>query len=50
MEKTIIGKEAKELDKKNITERMRLDRNSGKKIIAAIMIYILSMILFYFYL
>ena len=51
MEKTIIiGKEAKELDEKNIAERMKLERNSVKKIFAALFIYILFMVIFYFYL
>jgi hypothetical protein len=44
-----IGIEAQELDKKSISERMKVERSSIKKFIGALMIYSLFMVLFYFF-
>ncbi|MBY8983146.1 MAG: hypothetical protein KGD57_09370 [Candidatus Lokiarchaeota archaeon] len=43
-----IGMEAKELDEKKIVERLKLERKSIKKMIIAILFYILVMIGFNF--
>jgi len=41
-----IGKEAKELDKKHISERVRVKRSSLKKVLIAIIFY--SIMMFFF--
>ena len=43
-----IGKEARELDKKPISERLRIERRSIKKITVALLFYCIIMVLFYF--
>jgi hypothetical protein len=43
-----IGKEARELDKKPIKERMKIEGRSIKKIGYALIFYSITMILFYF--
>ena len=43
-----IGKEARDLDKKSISERMKIERRSIKRLAGAIVIYFLTMISFYF--
>ena len=45
-----IGREAKELDEKDIMERIRVEKRSIKRMIGAIIIYTLTMFLFYFFL
>jgi len=45
-----IGKEAKELDEKNIVERLKIEKDSLLKIIGALLIYALVMFLFSIYL
>ncbi|MFX1573828.1 MAG: hypothetical protein ACFFB0_13850 [Promethearchaeota archaeon] len=45
-----IGKEAKELDQKSISERIKIGKHSIKKIIGALLIYGFTMTLFYFFL
>ncbi len=45
-----IGKEARELDEKKIMERIRLEKRSIKKVIFALMIYFLTMYIFYIFL
>lgn len=42
-----IGKEARELDEKPIIDRMKVEKNSIKKIGIALFCYSLIMILFY---
>ncbi|MFW9873577.1 MAG: hypothetical protein ACFFG0_10770 [Candidatus Thorarchaeota archaeon] len=41
-----IGKEARELDKKPISERLKVESTSIKKIIFALLFYVLTMMLF----
>jgi hypothetical protein len=41
-----IGKEAKELDTKPISERIRLEKRSYKKLLGAIAFYGIGMLLF----
>lgn len=43
-----IGKEAQELDMKNISERMKISKSSLKKIFGAILVYLMFMTLFFF--
>ncbi len=43
-----IGKEARELDEKPISERLRVERQSIKKIVVALLFYCIIMMLFYF--
>ncbi|MFX1555043.1 MAG: hypothetical protein ACFFBV_14045 [Promethearchaeota archaeon] len=43
-----IGKEARELDEKPITERLRIERRSIKKISVALLFYCIVMVVFYF--
>ena len=43
-----IGKEARELDEKPISERLRIERRSIKKISVALLFYCIIMVLFYF--
>ncbi|MFX0028665.1 MAG: hypothetical protein ACFE8B_05620 [Candidatus Hermodarchaeota archaeon] len=43
-----IGREAQELDKKTIIERMKIQRRSINKIALAISFYLVVMIIFYF--
>lgn len=43
-----VGKEARELDEKPIKERMKIEKRSIKRIGYALIIYSLTMILFYF--
>ncbi|MFX0040226.1 MAG: hypothetical protein ACFFAB_12875 [Candidatus Heimdallarchaeota archaeon] len=43
-----VGKEAQELDEKPIKERMKIERRSVKRIGYALIIYSISMIIFYF--
>ncbi|MFX0020002.1 MAG: hypothetical protein ACFFAK_04905 [Promethearchaeota archaeon] len=43
-----IGKEARELDEKPISERLRIGRRSIKKISVALLFYSIIMVLFYF--
>ncbi|MFX0072085.1 MAG: hypothetical protein ACFFAO_13435 [Candidatus Hermodarchaeota archaeon] len=51
MSKTLdIGKEAKQLDEKNIYHRMKINPQSIKKILIAIFIYFLFMYIFYIFL
>jgi len=45
-----IGKEAKELDEKPISERIRVERKSIKKIGYAMIFYSIVMVLFYYFL
>ena len=45
-----VGKEARELDKKPIKERMKIEGRSIKRVGYALIFYSLTMILFYFYL
>ncbi len=45
-----IGREARELDDKNIIDRIRLEKHSIKRIIFALMIYFLTMYIFYLFL
>lgn len=44
----MIGSEAKRLDERHIRERMKLERNTIKKILFAILFYILIMLIFHF--
>lgn len=41
-----IGTEAKELDNKHISERMRVEPSVFKKIIVATLVYFITMIIF----
>jgi hypothetical protein len=50
MESSTIGKEAQELDDRSISERMKLNKTSIKKIFGAIIVYITIMTLFFFFL
>ncbi len=43
-----IGKEARELDEKPISERLRVERRSIIKIAVALLFYCIIMVLFYF--
>ncbi|MFX0024683.1 MAG: hypothetical protein ACFE9S_20415 [Candidatus Hermodarchaeota archaeon] len=43
-----IGKEAQELDEKPIKERMKIERNSIKRVGYALILYFITMVLFYF--
>lgn len=43
-----VGKEARELDKKPIKERMKIEGRSIKRVGYALIFYSLTMILFYF--
>jgi len=43
-----IGKEARDLDEKPISERMKIERRSIKRLAGAFAIYFLTMISFYF--
>jgi len=43
-----IGKEARELDEKSISERMKIERRSIKRLAGALVIYFLTMASFYF--
>ncbi|MFX1437660.1 MAG: hypothetical protein ACFFAA_10785 [Promethearchaeota archaeon] len=43
-----VGKEAQELDQKPFKERMKIEGRSIKRIGFALIIYIITMILFYF--
>ncbi|MFW9947359.1 MAG: hypothetical protein ACFFBZ_07905 [Promethearchaeota archaeon] len=43
-----IGKEARELDEMPISERLRVERRSIKKITVALLFYCIIMVLFYF--
>ncbi|MHA1658495.1 MAG: hypothetical protein ACTSUT_05150 [Promethearchaeota archaeon] len=45
-----IGRNARELDKKSISERAKLSKHSIKKIIFAIFCYFTIMTIFYFFL
>ncbi len=45
-----IGEEAKELDEKPILERVKIKRRSVISIAGALLIYFLTMTLFYFFL
>ena len=45
---TEIGKEARDLDEKTISERMKIERRSIKRLGGAFVIYFLTMISFYF--
>lgn len=45
-----IGKEARELDEKPITERLKVEKSSKKKIGIALICYSLIMVFFYFFL
>jgi len=45
-----IGKEAIELDEKNIRERMKVEKRSIKMILVAFVIYFLVMFAFYIFL
>jgi len=45
-----IGKEARELDEKPISERLKLEKNSKKKIGIAFIFYSITMVLLYFFL
>ncbi|MFX1418954.1 MAG: hypothetical protein ACFE9N_08560 [Promethearchaeota archaeon] len=45
-----VGKEAQELDKKSIKERMKIEKRSIKRVGYALIFYSLTMILFYFFL
>lgn len=45
-----IGKEARELDEKSISERLKVERSSKKKIGIALFCYSLIMLFFYFFL
>ena len=45
-----IGEEAKELDEKTILERMKIPTHSIKKIVGAVLLYFLTMGLFYIFL
>ena len=44
-----IGKEAQELDNKSLSERMKIGRRSIKKLIGALVIYSVTILLFYFF-
>ncbi|MFX1315958.1 MAG: hypothetical protein ACFE9T_08850 [Promethearchaeota archaeon] len=41
-----IGIEARKLDDKHISERIKLERKSFKKIVGAVLIYFITMLLF----
>jgi len=43
-----IGKEARDLDEKPISERMKIEKRSIKRLAGAFAIYFLTMISFYF--
>ena len=43
-----IGKEARDLDEKTISERMKIEKRSIKRLAGAVVIYFLTMISFYF--
>jgi len=45
-----IGKEAKELDQKSISERIKIEKRSIKRIVGALLIYCFTITLFYFFL
>jgi hypothetical protein len=45
-----IGKEARELDEKPISERLKVERSSKRKIGIAVFCYSLIMVFFYFFL
>jgi len=45
-----IGKEARELDGKPISERLKVEKRSIMKIFVALLFYSLLMVLFHFYL
>ncbi|MFX1312725.1 MAG: hypothetical protein ACFFHD_08950 [Promethearchaeota archaeon] len=45
-----IGKEAKELDQKSISERVKIEKRSIKRIIVALCVYGITITLFYFFL
>jgi len=45
-----VGKEAQELDKKPIKERIRVEGSSLKRVGYALIIYSLTMVLFYIFL
>ncbi|MFX1498452.1 MAG: hypothetical protein ACFFBH_13075 [Promethearchaeota archaeon] len=48
MESCMIGKEAQELDEQSITERMKINKASLKKIFGAMLVYLVIMTLFFF--
>lgn len=48
MESCTIGKEAQELDEQSISERMKLNKTSLKKIFGAMLVYMAIMTLFFF--
>ncbi|MFX1233214.1 MAG: hypothetical protein ACFFBY_01540 [Promethearchaeota archaeon] len=48
MESCTIGKEAQELDEKSISERIRINKTSFRKIFGAIIVYVAIMTLFFF--
>jgi len=50
MESCDIGKEAQELDMKSISERMKINKRSFRKIIGALFIYFAFMTIFFFFL
>jgi len=41
-----IGKEAKELDNKHISERIRVEKSIFKKVVGATLIYFITMTIF----
>lgn len=45
-----IGKEARELDKRPIKERLRVEKRSIMKVSVALLFYFFIMVLFYFFL
>jgi len=45
-----IGKNARELDRKSISERVKLSKHSIKKVIFAVFFYFTIMTFFYFFL
>jgi len=44
-----IGEEAKELNGKTILERMKIPMHSIRKIVGALILYFLTMVLFYIF-
>jgi hypothetical protein len=45
-----VGKEARELDKKPIKERLRVERRSIRRVGYAMILYSITMVLFYIFL
>ncbi|MFX0043460.1 MAG: hypothetical protein ACFE8L_11165 [Candidatus Hodarchaeota archaeon] len=41
-----IGIEAKELDNKHISERIKIEKSTFKKIVGALLIYLITMVVF----